>query len=138
MNKPLWFLTAEYKVFKLVQLIPIVGIFTSCVHSSAPFIEDGIRIVPPVKQKWPEPGANAKKGAWIVDTYDDGGTKMFTIIDAEGKAFDVYIDHRAKKKEVGGTVYLNAYPDKPGSIRLKDQKGFKDRILNGLPKICTD
>jgi RimJ/RimL family protein N-acetyltransferase len=65
--------------------------------------------------------------------FNDGGTKMITIVDAEGKAIDVYFDHRIGTKEKLGTIYLYDHPDNSGSVRLADQAGFRKKILRSIP-----
>jgi len=54
---------------------------------------------------------------------------MVTIIDAEGKSIDVYIDHRLEKRDSWGGVYLYDYPDTPDSVRLVNQTAFKKEVL---------
>ncbi|MBI5818162.1 MAG: hypothetical protein HZA88_04180 [Verrucomicrobia bacterium] len=94
-------------------------------HTNAnSFIEGAISVVPPVKLK------TSREGVETFVSYNDGGTMMITIIDSVGKSIDVYCDHRIGKTP--GTIYLNAYPDDPGSIRVKDQAGFKKKILEPL------
>jgi hypothetical protein len=90
------------------------------------FIEGKIHITLPVRLLKTGEGYIAERN------FNDGGTQMFTIIDAEGKATDVYIDYRIDKKENRGTIYVNAYPDDPGSIRVKDQAFFREKILKPL------
>jgi len=91
-----------------------------------PFTEGNIRIVPPVKL------LKSKEGYIEEKDFNDGGTKMITIVDAEGKATDVYFDHRIDKQESSGTVYLNGYPDASGSVRLLDQASFRKKILRQI------
>jgi hypothetical protein len=84
------------------------------------YVEDGVRITLPVTQ---EAGETA---------FNDGGTKMIRITDAEGKTFDVYIAHRFSKQAEWGAVYLNAYPGTANSVRVRDQDRFKQIVLKGL------
>jgi hypothetical protein len=95
---------------------------------ASPFIEGNIRIVPPVEF------AKNKRGMVEAELHNDGGTKMMTIIDSTGKSFRVYIDHRLSKKKNWGTIYLNGYPDTPGSIRLKNQRDFKEKIMKAVER----
>lgn len=115
----------------LIVLICLTGM--SCSSSkgvrstvAAPFVEGDIRIVPPVRVK------KTKDGFVETVIYNDGGTKMITITDADGRALNVYIDHRLNKK--GGTIYLNGYPGTKGSVHLMKQMEFKERILNSLQR----
>src|SRR4051794_17190115 len=85
------------------------------------FIEGDIRIVPPARVR------QTNEGAVDVDSYNDGGTKMVTIIDATGKTFDVYVDHRVGKGR--GIIYLHGYPGERGSIRLVKQAEFRAKVL---------
>jgi hypothetical protein len=96
--------------------------------SVVPFSEGKIRIVPPVKLSECKDGYDGK-------LYNDGGTSMITIVDAEGKAFDVYFDRRIGKKKNPPTIYLYDYPDDPGSDCLIDQAGFRKKILSQIPNI---
>jgi hypothetical protein len=89
------------------------------------FVEGKIRIVSPVRQ-------TKNKGGLIEMHYNDGGTMMIRIVDADGKRFDVYVDHRLDRERQWGTIYLNGYPDTKKSIRLSKQREFKDSIMNQL------
>ena len=101
--------------------------------SASPFIEGDIVIVPPVHFV-------EKKGFPRLGIINDGGTLHGRIIDAKGQSFDIYIDHRIIvdnnnriiQNKGDGSVYLNAYPDRPGSIRLRKQAEFKKKILADL------
>jgi hypothetical protein len=90
------------------------------------YVDSNIHIVLPVHL------AKSKDGYFPESNFNDGGTRMISIIDASGKKFDVYIDHRLEKKKQWGTVYLFAYPETPNSIRLTKQKAFKSQILDPL------
>jgi len=92
-------------------------------NDNSQFIEGKIHITLPVKAQKTKDGAIAER------SFNDGGTRMFTIVDAKGKTTDVYIDHRIDKKDSWGTIYVNAYPDDPGSVRVKDQTLFRKEIL---------
>ena len=91
-----------------------------------PFVEGNIRIVSPVRQ------TKSKDGLLIEMHYNDGGTTMIRIADADGKRFDVYVDHRLSRERQWGTIYLNGYPDTEKSIRLSKQHEFKDSIMKQL------
>ena len=81
---------------------------------------DGIRIVPPVTQE----GYDKATGTSTLNLFNDGGTRWIKIIDAEGKRFDVYIDHRLVSNEsdgfsetrTSGGVYLMAYLGHSNSV----------------------
>jgi hypothetical protein len=87
------------------------------------FVQGKIRIFLPVRAE------ETKDGYLKEMAFNDGGTQMFTIKDAHGKSFDVYIDHRLGKQDSWGVAYLDAYPDTEGSVRLIDQAAFKLRVL---------
>ncbi|HEX5492073.1 MAG TPA: hypothetical protein VFX07_12495 [Candidatus Udaeobacter sp.] len=100
-----------------------VGIMTLCVGcapAKGPFVQDGIRIVPPVMQ---EGHGNIEK----ITKYNDGGTTLIKIADAKGKKFDVYFDHRIGTK-TPGAVYLIDYPDKSTSVLVVNQQDFRRKI----------
>ena len=102
------------------------------------FTQDEIEIVLPVKP------AKDAEGKPITYAWPDGGTTMVRITDAAGKEWDVYFDRRLtlspaprpgeEVKTVSNpeTIYLNAYPSKPGSILVIDQKRFRDLVLSGI------
>lgn len=92
----------------------------------SPFIEGNIRIISPIQP------AKTKDGLLIKGHYNDGGTSMITIIDAHGKSFDVYVDHRMTREKEWGTIYLNGYPGSRDSIRLSKQSEFKNKIMTQL------
>ena len=87
------------------------------------FKEGKIQISLPVKL------VRNKEGYLEEKSFNDGGTRMVTIIDAEGKSIDVYIDHRLEKRDSWGGVYLYDYPDTPDSVRLVNQTAFKKEVL---------
>ena len=95
----------------------------SCVHTRAPFVQDGIRIVPPVSEEGSDPVSHTQ----TLSLFNDGGTRWIKITDAKGKKFDVYIDHRIDSP-TPGAIYLNAYPGKPDSVLVLDQKDFRKKI----------
>ena len=83
-------------------------------------MQGGIRIVPPVT---PEGHGDIEK----IGAFNDGGTQLFKITDAEGKHFGIYIDHRIGSP-APGAIYLRAYPDKPQSVRVLNQREFERKI----------
>jgi len=70
----------------------------------------------------------------------DGGTTQLKIIDAAAKQFNIYcyrghlIDPPELRSSEAAEVifYLNAYPDRPGSVRVVNQEEFKTKILQGI------
>ena len=100
---------------KKILAFVFVGLFSGCVHQASPFVQDGIKIVPPIRH------------ANIQSRLDDGGTIRATITDADGKAFIIYIDHRAWTK-TRGDVYLNAYPSESNSVHVLNQQEFRQKI----------
>lgn len=91
-----------------------------------PFVEGDIRVVSPIRR------AKSKEGLFVERRYNDGGTTMIRIVDALGKAFDVYVDRRLTRETEWGTIYLNGYPGSRGAIRILKQGQFKDRIMTQL------
>jgi len=95
-------------------------------NSPAPFIQDGIRIVPPV----------IRDETNSLNFFNDGGTQLFKITDAAGKKFDVYVDHRLVSDGAGGfaqdkgsgDIYLLAYPGNSNSVRVINQHEFRKKI----------
>jgi hypothetical protein len=83
--------------------------------STSDFVQGSIRIVPPVEQT--RPGAVAH----------DGGTVSYAIKDAKGATFGIYIDHRLDTK-TPGAIYLLAYPGDRGSIRVKNEMEFRQKV----------
>ena len=59
--------------------------------------------------------------------FNDGGTKLIKIRDAEGKRFDVYFDHRISTT-TPGAVYLIDYPGKTKSVLVVNQRDFSQKI----------
>ena len=117
---------SSFVVLSYIALLFLItlGALTLFAQNDHPhFIEGKIHIMLPVKL------LKTKDGYIAEQNFNDGGTRMVTIIDAEGKTTDVYIDHRIDKKENWGTIYVNGYPDDPGSIRVKDQSLFRKEIL---------
>jgi ABC-type Fe3+-hydroxamate transport system substrate-binding protein len=106
---------------KAILTFTLLVLFTGCVSLASPFVQDDIKIVPPVKQQLDTQG---KK---LVIMFHDGGTKQIKITDAEGRTFDIYIDHRLFTK-TPGAIYLNAYPDTTNSVRVLNQQDFTRKI----------
>jgi len=102
---------------KKMLVFTFVGLFVGCAHQATPFVQDGIKIVPPIRHAHIQPGL------------DDGGTIRATITDADGKTFIIYIDHRAWN-ETRGDVYLNAYPSESNSVHVVNQQEFRQKIGN--------
>ena len=91
-----------------------------CAQTNRAFVQDGIRIVPPVEREH-------DGGQIIITAFNDGGTKSIKITDADGKTFNIYIDHRINSKSPGA-IYLNAYPGDSNSVRVVDQEAFKRKV----------
>ncbi|MGA2241065.1 MAG: hypothetical protein ABSH11_03395 [Verrucomicrobiota bacterium] len=100
---------------KTILFLAFVGLCAGCAHQANPFVQDGIKIVPPIKHAQIQPGL------------DDGGTIRATITDADGKTFIIYIDHRAFN-ETRGDVYMNAYPSESNSVHVVNQQEFRQKI----------
>jgi hypothetical protein len=104
----------------------VLAVCLGCVHTNAPFIQYGIRIVPPVIVDQKD----------TLNLFNDGGTRWFKITDAEGKKFDVYVDHRlvsdgankVSESKTSGDIYLMAYPGHSNSVRVLNQQEFKKKI----------
>lgn len=101
-----------------LQLLAISLTLAGC--TSAPpdpqeFVQGKIRITPPVARV---PGPPA---------IGDGGTLEVLIRDAKGREFVVFIDHRIHGP-TPGAIYLNAYPNRPNSIRVRNEPEFKRKV----------
>lgn len=92
----------------------------ACVAATNAFVQGRTTIIPPVTRLGTEPATHLEK----ITLFNDGGTRMFTIRDAAGKQFDVYLDHRLDSP-TPGAIYLYAYPGREGSVRVVDQRGFE-------------
>jgi len=103
--------------------IIIAALSLGCARTHAPYVQDGIRIVPPVTCDGYDP--NAPTTPMI--SYNDGGTKLVKITDATGQKFDVYIDHRIDTK-TPGAIYLLDYPGKSNSVPVVNLRDLKQRI----------
>ena len=127
----------------LLSLVVCI-VCASCARQREAFVQHDITITTPVEQTKDEDGTA------FVNAWPDGGTTMISITDATGKQFDVYFDRRLDRRRqpspAPGTdnqevetvsqpeviIYLNAYPDDPGSVRVIDQEEFKKKILQGI------
>jgi len=106
---------------KTMLTIPFLVLFTGCAHMTSPFVQNDIKIVPPVERE------HDQRGLLEETAFNDGGTKWIKITDAGGKTFDIYIDHRIGSK-TPGAIYLNAYPEKTNSVRVINQQEFSQKI----------
>ena len=105
---------------RALLVIGFISLCVGCAHTHGPFVQAGIRIVPPVEQQHDQ-------GDIVIHAFNDGGTKCITITDAAGQKFDVYIDHRLDTK-TPGAIYLIDYPGKSDSVRIVDEQDFKKKI----------
>ena len=94
-----------------------------CADLQGPFVQNGIRIVPPVKQD----GSGTGSHTFTLNIFNDGGTRWIKITDAECNKFDVYVDHRIETR-TPNALYLFAYPGKSNSLRVVNQREFKRKI----------
>jgi hypothetical protein len=99
----------------------------SCAPGPKAFIQGDIRIVPPVIQE----GYDKDTGEYTIMHFNDGGTLWIKATDAEGKKFDIYLDHRISSPSPG-KVYLKAHPGGSNTVFVVDQTGFREKILNGM------
>ena len=111
----------------------------SCTSQREALVQDDITITTPVEQ------TKDSNGKPFVRAWPDGGTTMIRITDAADKQFDIYfdsrLDRRIKPSPAPGTdnqevetasqpeviIYLNAYTDYLGFVRVIDQEEFKKR-----------
>jgi hypothetical protein len=101
------------KTFSL--LLVSVYLLAGCVSASNhDFVQGWIRITPPVQEDM-TPRAPAA----------DGGTMSGSFIDAKGRKFDYYIDHRLNTK-TPGAIYLRDYPGRWRSVRVRNEAEFKE------------
>ena len=99
-------------ILALIALALLVG----CAHTpTSDFVQGSIRITPPIKK-------DQIQSAVI----EDGGTAPGRLIDAKGRVFDYYIDHRIGTK-TPGAIYLLAYPGE-GSVRVENETEFKQKL----------
>ena len=106
---------------KTILALTSLALFAGCAQTISPFVQKDIRIVPPVKQQRDD------QGYLVTAEVNDGGTKEIKITDAEGRTFDVYIDHRINSK-TPGAIYLNAYPGETNSVRVANQHEFNQKV----------
>jgi hypothetical protein len=106
---------------KTTIALMFLTLFAGCTHTISPFVQNNIKIVPPVEQQ------HNPQGLLVVTAFNDGGTKCIKITDAEGKTFDIYIDHRIDSK-TPGAIYLNAYPEETNSVKILSQQEFIQKI----------
>jgi hypothetical protein len=103
--------------------ILLIAIAPGCAHTRTPFVQGSIRIIPPVTEEGSDPSA----GTRTLSIFNDGGTRWIKIRDATGQKFDIYIDHRIGTK-TSGAIYLFDYPDKPGSVRVLNDREFREKV----------
>ena len=116
---------------KVPLLFVALALCAGCAHTHGPFVQDGIRIVPPVTND----GDDKTTESSTFTLFNDGGTKWIKITDAEGKKFDVYIDCRLFPDGLGGIyntngIYLMAYPGDSNSVRVVNEQDFMKKIGN--------
>src|SRR5262245_10386592 len=93
--------------------IAVLALCVGCAHTRGAFVQDGIKIVPPVIEEGHDTGTQT----FSVSLFNDGGTRWIKITDAEGRKFDVYVDHRIGST-TPGAIYLNEYPGKSNSVMV--------------------
>jgi hypothetical protein len=108
---------------RALLVIGLIALCVGCAHTHGPFVQDGIRIVPPVTQEGQDKGGQT----FTLSVFNDGGTRWIKITDAEGRKFDVYIDHRIDTK-TPGAIYLFEYPGKSNSVLVVNQRDFRQKI----------
>src|SRR6185503_13948098 len=101
----------------------LLALCTGCASTTGPFVQNDIRIVPPVTDE----GYDSATGTLKLNIFADGGARYVTIKDAEGNRFEVYIDRRLDST-TRGAIYLNAYPDKTNSVRVINEREFRRKI----------
>ena len=101
----------------------LIALCAGCASTTSPFVQNDIRIVPPVTQL----GYDGATQTRTIALFNEGGTRWIKMRDAEGKQFDVYIDHRIGST-TPGAIYLLAYPDKSNSVRVLNEREFKRRV----------
>jgi hypothetical protein len=94
-----------------------VGLGAGCIsHSNHDFVQGWIRITPPVQVDM-TPSIPAAHG----------GTLRGSFVDAKGRKFDYYIDHRLGTK-TPGVIYLRDYPGRWRSVRVRSEAEFKETL----------
>ena len=99
-----------------LQVLMVVALCAGCTNAGPGFVQGTIRIATPVTWE-----TNKIAKFW------DGGTLLIPIRDAEGRLFDVYIDHRLESP-TPGAIYLKGYPGESNSIRVLDAVGFRREV----------
>jgi hypothetical protein len=110
-------------MMKALFAIVVTALSLGCGHTRGPFVQDGIKINPPITQEGDDKETKTSK----VTKFNDGGTRWIKIKDAEGRKFDVYIDHRIGTT-TPGAIYLMDYPGNSNSVRVADQRDFKQKL----------
>ncbi len=105
---------------KATPFLVFMALIAGCAPINRAFVQDGIRIVPPVEREH-------VGGLIVINAFNDGGTKQVKITDVEGKTFDIYIDYRIGSKSPGA-IYLNGYPGDSNTVRVVDQEAFKRKV----------
>jgi hypothetical protein len=99
----------------IALLLLSVCLLAGCVSASNhDFVQGWIRITPPVQFDM-TPSIPAA----------DGGTLCFSFVDAKGRKFDYYIDHRLSSK-TPGAIYLRDYPGRWRSVRVHNEAKFRE------------
>jgi hypothetical protein len=94
------------------------------------FTQGSLTIAPPIKIVNSDSGPVKDNLKWFdVYPYNDGGTIMVKVIDANGRHFDIYIDNRGR---TDGPIYMNGYPGDKRSVYIRDQDRFKAKIMTSL------
>jgi hypothetical protein len=101
---------------KVMQILIVAAICAGCAKASPDFVQGTIRIATPVVRQ-------SGKGGGI----HDGGTLWIPILDARGRAFDIYIDYRIGTQSPGA-IYVNNYPGLSNSVRILDVSDFKRKV----------
>lgn len=76
-----------------------------------------IRITPPIQ----------KDTTVQYTILNDGGTQPGQFTDAKVRTFEYYIDNRLGTK-TPGAICLNGYPGDPGSVRIRNEAEFRNKL----------
>ena len=109
---------------KILSALLIVLAITARASDKQAFSQDGITLIPPLTLK------TNSAGHTTVTSYNDGGSKMYQMIDSVGTKVDVYIYKRISDKEHWG-IYLNDKPPSTNAVRIIDEEAFK-QIAPGI------
>ena len=102
---------------KTTLALTTVALLVGCAYTpTRDVVQGSVRITPPIKMD--------QTGFAIIE---DGGTSPGRFTDAKGRVFDFYIDHRIGT-QTPGAMYLNAYPGKRKSVRVKNEAEFKQKL----------